>query len=88
MKFTVEFENGMQLSLQPKNIELVSNNDDQVILITRTDMAIVPLLLFPNLRLCTPEEIKARDAQKAVNTKAEAALAELKDAPKAALPTP
>ena len=69
MKITVNFENGMELTLTPDNIQLVDNNGKETVAITRTENAIIPLVFFKAL-LATPDELKVREA-KATAVKAE-----------------
>jgi hypothetical protein len=78
MKLIVDFENGMQLSLKPENVELIDNGGQNTVAITRTDNAIIPLIFFKGL-LASPEELKAREEKK----KAAAAAAEKLSAPAA-----
>lgn len=60
MKIIVDFENGMQLSLKPENIQLMDNGGKDTVAITRTDNAVIPLIFFKSL-LATAEELKARE---------------------------
>jgi hypothetical protein len=64
MKLLVDFENGMQLSLKPENVQLI-DNDGKAVVITRTDNAVIPLLFFA-VSLATPEELKAREESAAL----------------------
>lgn len=59
MKITIDFENGMQMTLKPENLTLADNGSESVI-ITKTDTSIIPLFIFPTVRLATKEEVDAR----------------------------
>ena len=60
MKVTIDFENGMVLTLKPENLQLIDNDGKETVLATRTDNAVIPLLAF-KLLVATPAEIKARE---------------------------
>jgi hypothetical protein len=60
MKILIDFENGMQLTLKPENVQLFDNGGKSTVVATKTDNAIIPLLFFPAL-LATPEELKERE---------------------------
>lgn len=61
MLFTVDFQNGMTMTLKSENLHLVEHNG-KTMLVTKTDVAIVPLATFP-LHLATPEELAARETK-------------------------
>lgn len=61
MKITIDFENGMQLTLKPENLQLADNNGIGTALVTRTDKAVIPIVFF-NLAVATPTEMAAREA--------------------------
>jgi len=67
MKIQIDFENGMQISVKPENIQLLDNDGKNSVVVTKTDQqAIVPLLFFSAL-LATPAELQARkDAAEAL----------------------
>jgi hypothetical protein len=60
MKISIDFENGMVLTLKPENISLIDNGGKGTVAVTRTDNAIIPLVFFKSL-LATPAELKARE---------------------------
>jgi len=64
MKLTFDFENGMQLSLKPENIQLLDNGINGTAAVTRTDNAIIPLLFFKQAMLATPLELMAREEKR------------------------
>ena len=80
MKVTIDFENGMQLTLKPENIQLIDNGGKETVAITRTDNAIIPLIFFKQSLLATPLELKAR------NDAVKAAAANVADADSTAAP--
>ena len=61
MKITVDFENGMQVTLKPENVQLVDNNGKDTVLTFKTDHTLVPIMFFKSL-LATPAELGARNA--------------------------
>src|SRR5208337_1429940 len=61
MKITVDFENGMQVSLTPENVHLVDNQGKDTVLAFKTDHTLVPIMFFKSL-LATPPELQARSA--------------------------
>ena len=73
MKLTIDFENGMTLSLKPENIQLVDNAGKETVAITRTDNAIIPVLFFKGALLATAEELKAREEKTKALAAAQAA---------------
>ena len=89
MKITFDFENGMQLSLKPENIQLFDNGGQNTVLGTKTDQTVLPLLFFKTL-LATEEEIKAREIRAEAKAAKEATASKVSDkvaAAPAALPT-
>src|SRR5208282_3361706 len=61
MKITVDFENGMQVSLTPENVHLVDNQGKDTVLAFKTDHTLVPIMFFKSL-LASPAELQARPA--------------------------
>jgi len=91
MKVTVDFENGMQLTLKPENIQLIDNGGRETVAVTRTDNAIIPIVFFKGVLLATPDELKAREEKAkadAAAAKAVAAANDVSKAPAAPAPTP
>ena len=74
MKISVDFENGMVLSLKPENISLVDNGGKDTVAIARTDNTVIPLVFFKPL-LATPAELKAREDAAAAKAAADALAA-------------
>jgi hypothetical protein len=89
MKLTVDFENGMVLTLKPENISLIDNGGKDTVAITRTDNAVIPLVFF-NTLLATPAELKAREvaAKAAAEAETKATTPTSSDAGAAAVPVP
>lgn len=69
MKITVDFENGMQVTLKPENVQLVDNNGKDTVLTFKTDHTLVPIMFFKSL-LATPAELGLRNAALAAAAKA------------------
>ena len=69
MKITVDFENGMQVTLKPENVQLVDNHGKDTVLTFKTDHTLVPIMFFKSL-LATPAELGARNAALAAAAKA------------------
>jgi hypothetical protein len=91
MKVTVDFENGMQLTLKPENIQLIDNGGRETVAITRTDNTIIPIVFFKGVLLATTDELKAREEKAkadAAAAKAVAAANDVSKAPAAPAPTP
>lgn len=61
MKVTIDFENGMEITLKPENLHLIDNGGRETVMVTKTDKAVIPLIFFPNNLLATPAELKARE---------------------------
>ena len=61
MKITVDFENGMQVTLKPENVQLVDNHGKDTVLTFNTEHTLVPIMFFKSL-LATPAELGARNA--------------------------
>ena len=61
MKITVDFENGMQVTLKPENVQLVDNHGKDTVLTFKTEHTLVPIMFFKSL-LATPVELGARNA--------------------------
>jgi hypothetical protein len=70
MKISVDFENGMQVTLKPENLQLVDNASRETVLTFKTDHSIVPILFFKPL-LATEDEIKAREPAKKAENKSD-----------------
>jgi len=89
MKISVDFENGMVLSLKPENISLVDNGGKDTVAIARTDNTVIPLVFFKTL-LATPAELKAREAaaKAAAEAATKATTPTSSDAGAAAVPVP
>lgn len=68
MKITVDFENGMQVSLKPENVQLVDNHGKDTVLTFKTDHTLVPIMFFKSL-LATPAELGLRNAALAAAAK-------------------
>lgn len=64
MKITVDFENGMQVTLKPENIQLVDNGGKETVLTFNTDHTLVPIMFFKSI-LASPAELKAREEARA-----------------------
>jgi hypothetical protein len=89
MKLTVQFDNGMELTIKPEHASLIDNNG-KAVLVTRTENAVIPILFF-NAALANADELKAREAAAAkkaaiekANVDAKAAKAAIAAAAKAA----
>ena len=61
MKITVDFENGMQVTLKPENVQLVDNHGKDTVLTFKTEHTLVPIMFFKSL-LATPVELGLRNA--------------------------
>jgi hypothetical protein len=72
MKITVDFENGMQVTLSPENIHLLDNPGQGVVLAFKTEHTAVPIVFFKN-QMATPAELKAREEKAAAKVAVEAA---------------
>jgi hypothetical protein len=61
MKASFDLENGIVLSVQPENLQLVPNGDKGSALCVKTEHTLVPVAFFPAAALATPDELKARE---------------------------
>ena len=69
MKITVDFENGMQVTLKTENVQLVDNHGKDTVLTFKTEHTLVPIMFFKSL-LATPVELGLRNAALAAAAKA------------------
>lgn len=67
MKITIDFENGMVLSVKPENLSIGDTKDangtPHVSIAFKTDAQTVPFLFFKNVQLATKEELEARTSR-------------------------
>jgi hypothetical protein len=60
MKASFDLANGIVLSVQPENLQLVPNGDKGSVLCVKTEHTLVSVAIFTTA-LATPEELKARE---------------------------